>query len=80
MYIYRGGTRVGCPPLDEQQPRNHKEARAEELVRRRVARDKWFQLISVLLYVDDEAGALQTMVLMYRSYCLKHARVLCSRS
>ena len=59
MYIYRGGTRVGCPPLDEQQPRNHKEARAEELVRRRVAHNYWFQLITVLLYVDDDAGVLR---------------------
>ena len=67
-------------PLDEQQPGSHKKARAEELVRRRVAHDYWFQLISVLLYVDDDAGELQTLVLMYRSYCLKPANVLCSRS
>ena len=41
---------MGCSQLDEQQPGSHKEARAEELVRRRVAHDCWFQLISVLLY------------------------------
>ena len=71
---------MGCTPLDEQQPGSLKEARAEELVRRRVAHDYWFQLISVLLYVDDDAGALQILVLMYRSYCLKPASVLCGRS
>ena len=56
------------------------EAKAEELVHRCVARDYWFQLISLLLHVDDDAGELQTLVLMYRSYCLKPANVLCSRS
>ena len=64
---------MGCTPLDEQRPGNHKEARAEELVRRRAAHDYWFQPISVLLYVDDDAGALQTLVLMYRSYVLSKA-------
>ena len=47
---------MGCTPLDEHQTGSHKEARAEELVRRRVAHDFWFKLISVLLYVDDDAG------------------------
>ena len=70
---------MGCTPLDEQQPGNHKEARAEEMVRRRVAHGYWYQLISVLPYVDDDAGALQTLVLMYRSYCLKPMSVLCNR-
>ena len=69
-----------CSPLDEQQPGSHKEARAEDLVRRRVAHDYWFQLISVLLYIDDDAGEHQTLALMYHSYCLKPASVLCSRS
>ena len=71
---------MGCTPLDEQQPGSHKEARAEELVRRHVAHDYWFQLISVLLYVDDDAGALQTLLLMYLSYCLLPTCILCSRS
>ena len=71
---------MGCTQLDEQQQGNHNEARAEKLVRRRVAHGYWFQLISVLLYVDDDAGELQTLVLMYRSYCLKPASVLCGRS
>ena len=71
---------MGCTPLDEQQPGSLKEARAEELVRRRVAHDYWFQLILVLLYVGDDAGALQTLMLMYRSCCLKRTSVLCSRS
>ena len=69
-----------CSPLDEQQPGSHKEARAEDLVRRRVAHDYWFQLISVLLYIDDDPGELQTLAPMYHSYCLKPASVLCSRS
>ena len=47
---------MGCTPLDEHQTGSHKEARAEELVRRRVAHDFWFKLISVLLYVDDDTG------------------------
>ena len=38
---------MGCTPLDEQQSDSNKEARAEELVRRRVAYDYWFQRISV---------------------------------
>ena len=38
---------MGCSQLDEQRPGSHKEARAEELVRRRVAYDYWFQRISV---------------------------------
>ena len=42
---------MGCPPLDEQQPGSYKEARAEELQRRRVAHDYWFQFFSVLLSV-----------------------------
>ena len=71
---------MGCTQLDEQQPGNRKEARAEELVCPCVVHDFWFQLISVLLYVDDDAGALQTLVLMYRSYCLEPTSVLCSRS
>ena len=71
---------MGCTPLDEQQPGSHKEAKAEELVNRRVAHGYWFQLISVLLYVYSDAGELQTLVLMYRSYCLKPANVRCSRS
>ena len=71
---------MGCTPLDEQQPGSHKDARAEELVRRRVAHDYWFQIISVLLYVDDDAWALQTLVLMYASYCVKTTSVLCNSS
>ena len=71
---------MGCTPLDKQQPGSHKEARADELVRRRVAHDFWLRLVSVLPYVDDDAGALQTLVLMYRSNCLKRTSVLCSQS
>ena len=71
---------MGCTPLDEQQPGNHREARAEELIRRRVAHGYCCQFISVLLYVNDDAGALQTLGLMYRSHCLKPTSVLCSRS
>ena len=71
---------MGCSQLDEHQSGSHKEARAEKLLRRRVAHGYWFQLVSVLLWVDDDAGELQTLVLMYRSYCLKPASVLCSRS
>ena len=71
---------MGCTPLDKQQPGSHKEARADELVRRRVAHDYWFHLFSILLYVDDDAGALQMLVLMYPSYCLKPTSILCSRS
>ena len=71
---------MGCTQLDEQQPGSHKEARAAKLVRRRVAHVYWFQLISVLLYVGEDAGELQTLVLMYCSYCLEPANVLCSRS
>ena len=71
---------MGCTPLDEQQPGSLKEARAEELVRRRVAHDYWFHLFSILLYVDDDAGALQTPVLICRSNCLKPTIVLCRRS
>ena len=70
---------MGCSQLDEQQPGSHKKARAEKLVRRRVAHGYWFQLISVLLCLDDDAGELQTLVLMFRSYCLKPVSVLCSR-
>ena len=71
---------MGCTPLDERQLGRHKEARAEELERQRVAHDQWFQLVSVLLYVDDDPGALQTLVLMYRSYRLTPTSVLCTRS
>ena len=48
------------------------------MVRRRVAHGYWFHLISVLLCVDGDAGELQTLVLMYRSYFLKPASALCS--
>ena len=51
-----------------------------EVVRRRAAHKYWFQLTSVLLYVDDDAGAPHTLVLIYRSYFLKPTSVLCSRS
>ena len=70
---------MGCSQLDEQQPGSHKEARAEKLVRRHAAHGYWFQHISVLLCVDNDVGELQTLLLMYRSYCLKPASVLCSR-
>ena len=71
---------MGCSQLDEQQPGSHKKARAEKLVRRRVAHGYWFQLISVLPCVDDDAEKLQTLVLMYRSFSLKPVSVLCSGS
>ena len=41
-----------CIPLDEQQPGSHEAARAKELDRSLVAHDYWFQLISVVLFVD----------------------------
>ena len=71
---------MGCSHLDELQPGSPKEARAMKFVPRRVAHGCWFQLHSALMCVDDDAGELQTQVLMYRSYCLKPASVLCSRS
>ena len=45
-----------------------------------MAHECWVQLISVLLYVDDDAGALKTLVLMYHSHCLKPTSVLCCLS
>ena len=71
---------MGCSQHDEQQPGSHKKARAAKLVRRRVAHGYWLQRISVLMCVDDEARQLHTLVLMFRSYCLNPASVLCRRS
>ena len=70
---------MGCSQLDKQQPGSHQEAMAEMLVRRREAYGYWFQLISVLLCEDDDAGKHPTLALMFRSYCLKPASVRCSR-
>ena len=61
---------MGCSQLDEQQLGSHKEARADKSARRRMAHGYRFQLISVLPCVDDDAGELQPLVLMYCSHCL----------
>ena len=69
-----------CSQLDEHEPGSHKEAMSE------IGTSTWgiWILVSVLvlgfLCVDNDAGELQPLVLMYRSDCLKPASVLCSRS
>ena len=71
---------MSCSQLDVQQPGGHMETRAE------IGTSTWgiWILVSVLvlgfLCVDNDAGELQPLVLMYRSDCLKPASVLCSRS
>ena len=63
--MYQGvRTRTGCTSLDEQQPKGHEEAWAGRRLEQHVDVLKMgylFQLISFLLYVDNDAVAVQTL-------------------
>ena len=68
MYTYTGGALVWVA---------HRLTNSSQVVTRRIGHvDVWHMItgfslfFSVLLYVDDDAGELQTLVGMYRGYCL----------